>query len=108
MIVLSARVDIRALAPAGRVEAAQEMPPFALELRLRAPARDERRAVARPGDARKISVAEIIRLRLGERRQGPRVEDRHRRLIVIADRDAPAGGVDRDADRGACRRARRA
>ncbi len=52
--------DVLALAPAGGVEPAQEAAPFALKLRLRSPARDERRAVARPGDAEKVAVGQIV------------------------------------------------
>ena len=51
MIVVDAHGNIGALASAVCIEPAQEHAPFALELRLRLPARDQRRAVARPGDA---------------------------------------------------------
>ena len=70
MIVLVGHGDIRALALAVSVEPAQEPAPFAPELSGGPPARDERRAVARPGDAHDSAVAEIVCLRLGERRQG--------------------------------------
>ena len=70
-----ARGSVLALAPAGRIEPAQEITPLALDLFLRSPARDERCAVARPCDSRKIAITHIARLCLAERRHGLRVKD---------------------------------
>ena len=105
-----AGVDIRALAPAGGVETAQEAAATRLgELRLRRSARDERRAVARPSDVMEISAVE--HRPSAPWRAAPRSSRRGSTPSVsssIADRDALAGRVDRDADMGSCRRARRA
>jgi hypothetical protein len=89
--------DIGTLAAAVSVEAAQEVAPFVLPPRRRGPSSDERCAIVRPSDAKKIAMVEIARLRLSERNERLRIEDRHCRLVHITDCDPPARRVDRDA-----------
>ena len=93
--------DVGTAPPPILIELAQKNAPLAVRLRLRETARRNRRAVARPCDAKKIAVRHAADVGVGDRRQGRSVEDRDFRRASEADRQAPAGRIDRDA-KGLC------
>ena len=83
-----------------RIERAQKTAPRAVRLNLRAAARDQRAAVRGPCYIGEIAICQAANIRIGDRRQTSRVEDRDFQRKMKAHRQTLPGAIDRDAIRG--------